>query len=108
VYVRVFLAGVLVREATLPCLVDYIDVGPLVPGEYEIAAVARLGDSPPYLWGLRLLGDLFPDSASACPSGTLYRPCEPLRLAVEACDLSSVPLELSCYEYACDDCCGGA
>jgi hypothetical protein len=108
VYVRIYSAGVLVREATLPCLVDLVDVGPLVPGDYEIAAVDRPGDAVAYLRGLRLLGDLFPGSEYACPAGTLDHSCEPLRVTVGACGLTSVALELRCFEYGCADCCGGA
>jgi hypothetical protein len=102
VRVILFQGGNIVLDVTSPNLDNTVEVGPVAPGNYELAAI---NDQFVYFaTGWEMLRALYPDLTECSYP---VPPCAPLSITLLPCTTSFVPLDLHCVESShCDDCCG--
>lgn len=98
VRVWIFSNGYIVREASLPCIVDRIELGCMEQGTYYIAAIGGFFDNyPEYIAGMILLSDVFPDYRGCDHfDGNVPRFCAPVEILVSGRGELLVPITLYC------------
>jgi hypothetical protein len=102
--VLLFQGGSLVLDETSPCLADTVVVGPVAPGDYELAAIA-VQELLFYATGWERLQALYPDLLlPECLYPDIL--CDPLSVTLLPCTNSFISLDLWCFPLYCDDCCG--
>jgi hypothetical protein len=91
--------GAFVRELAATCVDGELDLGPMSPGEYEIALVDEDGCNQVGAGRIPVSTPLAGQCGSACNAlRAVVHPCGPTRLEVE----------VACINTGCDDGCGGA
>jgi hypothetical protein len=92
----------LIMDATLPCLGDTIEVGPIDSGNYELAAVAY----NLFVSGIDIMRMFYPQVPDCVPENIA---CQPLAFTIAPCGSTIIPLMLYCDDSfaPCIDCCGG-
>jgi hypothetical protein len=106
VRVLLFQGVSLVLDETLPNLDDTVEVGPVAPGSYELAAIKDQSaeEGRGFATGWERLRALYPDMWECSYPDP---PCAPLSITLLPCTTSFVPLDLECVGMLnCDDCCG--
>ncbi len=112
VRVWIFSNEAVVREESLPCITDRIELGCLEKGTYYVAAVGGIFDDHiEYIAGMMLLLDVFPDYQGCVHyNGSIPRFCAPVEILVSGHGELVVPVTLYCDDLfnKAADICGGA
>jgi hypothetical protein len=112
VEVFLFQGGSLVAQVTGQCTGDFVTVGPIPAGIYDLAAVGWWQQFPigaHMVAGKSLLGEFYPNAECTDPDHPV--PCDPLRIDVSGESVTAVPLTLYCdvaMSGGAFDVCGGS